>query len=525
MSLRRAAALALLLAAAPAAAERRFALVAGEPDGGSGTVRLRYAERDARRIHGILTRHGGVREDDARLLLSAGASAFRRALSDLQESARAERARGERTLLLVYYSGHAKDGALRLGEGRLPLEELRGALEHAPADVRIGLLDSCRSGAITRAKGVRPAPAFDVRTGADAGPSGLVLIASSAADEDSQESDAVGASWFTHHLASGLLGGADASGDRRVTLAEAYAYAYARTVGSTASSAGGVQHPVFLYDLGGAGDVVLADLEPAAGGLSFPPAAEGLYVVLDRAGRAVAEVAKGPGAERRIALARGRYLVKKRLPDDSGVLVARLDVGDAPVPVDDARMDRLPLERDPQKGWAGRRVAFLAGVGAQRFFSRAARDGLFPPATLLGLDLAVRDDLGHGLAWGLDLAFGGGDGTLRLPGVEPIDVRFAEVAGGASLWRDFRLGRLTLSAGGRVAFTWLSRSFAAREGLPNQYFFTVTPGLTGAAAWRIGRRVSAVARVRVSYLFYNVDEERSLGFAEGLVGVEYALGD
>ncbi len=515
-----------LLAAAPAgAAVRRFALVAGEPDGGAGTVRLRYAERDARRIHEILTRVGGVRPEDARLLLSAGAAAFRRALAELSQASAGARAAGERTILVVYYSGHAKDDALRLGSGRIAMDELRGALERAPADVRIGLLDSCRSGAIARTKGVRPAPAFDVKTGEDSGPSGLVLIASSAADEDSQESDAIGASWFTHHLASGLLGGADASGDGRVTLAEAYAYAYARTVGSTASSAGGVQHPVFLYDLGGAGDVVLAELAPAAGGLVFPAAAEGLYVVLDRSGRAVAEVAKVAGGERRIALASGRYTVKKRLPDDSGLLVARMDVEGAPVAVDDARMDRVALDRDPQKGFAGRRVALLAGAGAQRFFSRAARDGLFPPANLAGLELAIRDDLGHGLAWGVDLAVGGGNGELRLPGVDPIPVRFAEASGGASLWRDFRRGPLTASLGVRVAFTWLTRSFAPAEDLPSQYFFTVTPGLTGSAAWRFTQRLSAVARFRLSYLFYNVDENRSLGFVEGLLGVEYALGD
>jgi hypothetical protein len=517
---------AAVLAAAPAAAGvRRFAVVAGEPDGGAGTVRLRYAERDARRIHDILTRVGGVQRDDARLLLSQGAAAFRRALAELSQASAAARARGERTLLLVYYSGHAKDDALRLGAGRIPLEELRGALERAPADVRIGLLDSCRSGAIARTKGVRPAPAFDVRKGDDAGPTGLVLIASSAADEDSQESDAIGASWFTHHLASGLLGGADASGDGRVTLAEAYAYAYARTVGSTASSSGGVQHPVFLYDLGGAGDVVLAEPAPATGGLVFPAASEGLYVVLDRSGRAVAEMAKTAGGERRIALASGRYTLKKRLPDESGLLVARIDVEGEPIGVDDARMDRIALDRDPQKGFAGRRIGLLGGAGMQRFFSRAARDGLFPQATLVGVELAVRDNLGHGLAWGPDLAYGGGDGEVRLPGVDPIPVRFTEVAGGVSLWRDFGAGPVTLSAGVRIAFTWLTRTFEPAQDLPSQYFFTVTPGLTGAASLRFTQRLSAVARVRVSYLFYNVDENRSLGFAEGLLGVEYALGD
>jgi uncharacterized caspase-like protein len=524
----RAATAALLLALVPAAgaaAERRFALVVGEPDGGGGTVRLRYAERDARRIHAILTQVGGVPAENARLLLDASAGAVRRALAELSAATGAAKAAGDRTLLVVYYSGHARDGALRLGNGRLPLDELRAELEKAPADVRIGLLDSCRSGAIVRTKGVRPAPTFDVATGPGEGPSGLVLIASSASDEDSQESDAVGASWFTHHLASGLLGSADTSGDRRVTLAEAYAYAYARTVGSTASSSAGVQHPVFLYDLGGAGDVVLTDLTPLSGGLLFPAAAEGLYVVLDRSGRAVAEVAKSPGVERRIALSPGKYTVKKRLADESGLLVASVGVGDGALPVEDARMDRVALDRDPQKGYGGARWAVVAGAGGQRFFDKAARDGLFPPASLAGLELAFRDDLGHGLAWGIDAALGGGRGNVRLEGLDPIPATFGEVAAGGSLWRDFGFGRATLSLGGRVAFTFMTRKFRAEEALPSQYFFTVTPGLTGAAAWRFTPSLSGIARVRLNYLFYNVDKDRSLGFVDAFLGVEYALGD
>jgi hypothetical protein len=239
----------------------------------------------------------------------------------------------------------------------------------------------------------------------------------------------------------------------------------------------------------------------------------------------VAELAKGAGTERRIALAPGRYQVKKRLPDDSGLLVARLDVERAPVPLDDSRMDRVPLDRDPQKGFRGAQLAVLAGGGGQVFFSKAARDGLFPPATLLGAELSFRDDLGHDLAWGLDLAVGGGSGEVRLPDAPPIPVTFGELAGGASIWRDFRFGKLTLSGGARVAFTWLERSFPPAQALPSQHFFTVTPGLVGSAAWRFTRSVSAVARVRVSYLFYNVDRDQSLGFTEALLGVEYAFVD
>jgi hypothetical protein len=513
----------LALQALPAAAERRFALVAGQPDGGPGTQRLRYAERDARRIHAILTRLGGVREGDARLLLSPDAAEVRRALAELVERSREAGARGEPTLLLFYYSGHAKDEELRLGSSRLPLAELREALQGAPADVRIALLDSCQAGAITRTKGARRAPAFDVSRAGGEGPRGLVLIASSSASEDSQESDYIGGSFFTHYLASGLLGDADASGDGKVTLAEAYAYAYGRTVASTAESAAGVQHPVYRYDLGGSGDVVLTEISPAAS-LVLGPALEGIYVVLDAGRRAVAEVAKAAGAERRLALPPGSYTVKKRLAAGDSLLVGDVTLSAGPVQLDESGMRRIPLSRDPQKGFSGARWSVLGGLGYQSFFSAAARNGYFPPALLGGVEISSRDDLGHGLAWGLDAAAGGGGSSLSLGGgAPPIEVRFTEFSGGASLWLDFPAGPLTLSAGGRVAFIWLGRSFPGRSDLRDQYFFTVTPGLVGAATWRFSPSLSAVARARVNYLFYDVDKNQSLGYAEVLLGVEYAL--
>jgi uncharacterized caspase-like protein len=521
---RRAAAALLLLLALPApAAERRFALVAGQPDGGPGTQRLRYAERDARRIHAILTRIGGVREEDARLLLSPDAGQVMRALGELEQRSREASARGDQTLLLVYYSGHSKDGELRLGSSRLPLADLRGELQAAAADVRIALLDSCQAGAITRSKGARRAPAFDVSRAGGEGPRGLVLIASSSASEDSQESDYIGGSFFTHYLASGLLGDADSSGDGRVTLAEAYAYAYGRTVASTAESAAGVQHPAYHYDLGGSGDVVLTQLGPSAALVLGAPL-EGVYVVLDSGRRAVAEVAKAAGAERRLALPPGSYTVKKRLAAGDALLVGEVSLSSGAVALDESRMQRLPLSRDPQKGFTGARWSVLGGLGYQSFFSAAARDGYFPPALLGGFEVSSRDDLGHGLAWGMDAALGGGSSSLSLGGgAPPIAVRFTEVSGGASLWLDFPAGPLVLSGGGRVAFIWLGRSFPGRTDLRDQYFFTVTPGLVAAATWRFSPSLAAVARGRLNYLFYNVDKNQSLGYAELLLGVEYAF--
>src|SRR5438477_9513533 len=154
----------------------------------------------------------------------------------------------------------------------------------------------------------------------------------------------------------------------------------------------------------------------------FPVSAEGVYVVLDGSHRAVAEVAKPRGDQRRLALAPGDYLVKKR--DGDTLLVGSFSLGEGPVEVADARLSRRPLSEDPQKGASGPRYSVLGTGGGQFFFDSAARNGLFPPAALAGVELASRDDLGHDLAWGLDVGLGGGSSTLQLPGVAPIPLKF-----------------------------------------------------------------------------------------------------
>ena len=70
-----------------------------------------------------------------------------------------------------------------------------------------------------------------------------------------------------------------------------------------------------------------------------------------------------------------------------------------------------------------------------------------------------------------------------------------------------------------------ARTFDQDRQLPGQYFFTVTPGVVGAAAWHFTPRLAVVARARIGWLFYNIDKNMSLGYADGLIGVEYALSD
>src|SRR5262245_34373540 len=89
----------LLAAASPARAEglRRFAVVIGNDSGGRDTRPLLYARADARKVHDILTRLGGVRAEDADLVLDGTAAEVLSALAAAERRAEAARRAGEHT--------------------------------------------------------------------------------------------------------------------------------------------------------------------------------------------------------------------------------------------------------------------------------------------------------------------------------------------------------------------------------------------------------------------------------------------
>src|SRR5437868_14894755 len=109
-----------------------------------------------------------------------------------------------------------------MGGTQLDLSELEQLVRGSAAGFRLLILDACRAGALARVKGGSPIPPFDIQLGERVAGEGAVFLTSSSASEDSQESDEIKSSFFTHALVSGLLGAADANGDGRVTLAESY---------------------------------------------------------------------------------------------------------------------------------------------------------------------------------------------------------------------------------------------------------------------------------------------------------------
>ena len=352
-----------------------------------------------------------------------------------------------------------------------------------------------------------------------------MLLTSSSADEDAQESDALAGSYFSHHLVSGLRGSADRSADRRVTLSEAYEYAYARTVAETAETAAGAQHPTFSYDLKGNGNLVLSELGLGREGLYLPAAAPaGIYYLVD-AGRGVVAAEVMKAAQRRSRASRcgpGRYKVKRRLAD-------RLRIGEVQVAARPLRHPRRgqparrPVLRRSGEGRRGPRLAsrYSLSVGAtmQAFFDADTRNSLFPPTGLLAAELQLRHFFRRDWVWAVDLALGGSRATLVTESAgAALPFRFAELnVGTLAVHRMAAAGRALDAVRGRAA--GLSVDVAQVRGRgggdPRPVPQHVLAGRAGRPAAAASAAVSRQPPARrVHYLQYNVEDNRSLGYWE-----------
>lgn len=304
-------ALAPLAAAAPTAlGPEAHAVVVGSHRPGPGQAPLRWAAEDAARMADVFIDLGGLDPARVALLADPDVGSLRAALDGAAVRMAAEREAGGDPSFLFYYSGHARAAGLDLGGEQLPLHTLRDELDAMPARIRLVVLDACQAGAVSGVKGVAPAAAFSSASVRGLGSEGTAIIASSTGSELSQESDTLRGSYFTHHLVTGLRGAADGDTDGVVTLDEAYAYAYDRTLTSTAETAVGRQHPTLETELKGSGGVALTRPAAARARLRFGPDLDG-EILLAHADSGVvsAEVSKAGGDALTLALPAGAYTV------------------------------------------------------------------------------------------------------------------------------------------------------------------------------------------------------------------------
>lgn len=363
---------------------RRFALVVGANDGGSDRVKLRYAGTDARAVAKVLAQIGGVEKKDAVVVLQPTPESLRAEIEKIR--ARISAAGGDgRTQFIFYYSGHSDERGLLLGGERMSYAELREMIHGVDADVRIGVLDSCSSGAFTRTKGGQRRAPFLVSS---ADVAGHAFLTSSSVDEAAQESDRVRGSFFTHYLVSGLRGAADHNADRLVTLDEAYRFAFGETLASTESSTAGAQHAAYEISLAGTGDLVMTDLRKTTAGLAIAPDIEGRVYVRDASGNLASELYKpaGTGAVE-LALEPGRYSI---VVDDGGKLKR------ATVVLVDGKTARLAAAE--LTGFTGD-TNTTHGAGSAEYKRIPFTMSLFPPASVNAIAKPQKAENNFAINW------------------------------------------------------------------------------------------------------------------------------
>ena len=442
-----------------AAGVKRFALIVGNDRGDADEAVLQFAEEDARRMHEVLRRYGEVLPERAFLLTGEDAATVRRRLISLNEVLRQEASDPTTdTMLFVFYSGHADAESLHLSGTQLAWEELKGLVVGSPARMRVLVLDACQSGTITEVKGSRPGEPFPLEIEQRLMGEGVAFISSSTASELSQESPELQGSFFAHYFMVALRGVGDASGDGRVTLGEAFAYASQRTKRATSRTTVGTQHPTYWYDIHGQADITITDLTVDAehrATLEFEDPGEYLVFRAAADGPLVAEVITGhPG--RRLVLPPGRYLVRLRTPAYLREQTLYAEAGETTL-VRPAEMASVAYRRLMPKG----------------VFSRGTRHG--PIATL-----HYRGETLHSLG---GMFMGGGGDPVLLGGLwlQPrvlvggssfragdISLRQIEVDVELLLSYGFDLSAVILLLGGGVGGMYLRQEASGAEGLDDR---------------------------------------------------------
>jgi hypothetical protein len=351
-----------------------YGLVIGASRGGEGQALLRYAAADAAHVAEVLTQLGRTPREHVTQLVDPSPAAVLSALSRISAQLAGHARAGQTSQLFFYYSGHARANALSLGGAELSLEALRNALLALPSTLTVVVLDACQSGAFSGVKGASPAADFSSSSFAQLSQAGLAVMASSTAEELSQESQDIGGSYFTHHLLTGLRGAADRDADGSVSLDEAYAYAYEHTLSDTLRTRLGSQHATLETTLKGHGKVPLTFIRDVDAKLRLSSNLVG-RVVVQRQGRGavVAELNKAEGSVLVLALPHGPYEVLLRPFPTLSPRVCAVSLEQASVQDIDPRVCPIVLSSEAlaAKGFGEVHEGWFFELEAQRRFVSA----------------------------------------------------------------------------------------------------------------------------------------------------------
>ena len=449
-----------VLAAAPE--PPRYLLAVGHNRGQPLEKELRYAEYDSERFAEVMRQYGGVTSHRSRVLKGPTVDQTLAALDELVASATTSGRKD--SVLLFYYSGHADETDLHLGSERFSRARLERNLAQWPGRLRVVVIDACR-GQGTNDKGFQKIPHFSLSIERQE-IEGIVTLSSSSSGEASQESDQLGGAIYTHYLLNGLRGAADSNLDHRVSLEEAYLYAYDQTVRRSAAGPGSVMHPSIKMDIKGAGALILTQMLELTSVLILPQE-DALYLLYHKtSGRLIAELASNPERPTRLGIGPGAYLLQRRVGKRGWALELSVQTGES-IEVTPSDFVYMPFELLVAKGGA---------VKIWRHDLSVHGGGLVSHQGTVGFHTRLKYMVGWS-AWRAGVTLGIGRFAFVGPSYETTE---SWLGGEFRLLRERLFGAFDLGIG--VAWRVVDQKLAHRqEGLLNMANFSGREHLMGLA--------------------------------------------
>ncbi|MGL1934157.1 MAG: caspase family protein [Fibrobacterales bacterium] len=300
-----------VMAILPVHASTHYGLFIGHNQGDPSDAKLKYSEKDAEKISSIFSHFGFLQPKNITLLKSPTKKEVITAFNQMQSTiALHNKSTSEPAVFIFYFSGHGDSHRMKLGSTSFTYHQFARLFKEIPARVKIGFFDACESGSLIRKKGVKKVAPVAINQSITA--EGTILISSSAHNELSHESDQLGSSYFTHYFTNGLRGAADVSGDNKVSLMEAYTYAYHNTLIQSQSFFGTSQHPNAEFNMKLEGDLILTDLNRSGSGIILDSHLMGSITIANRDNLIVADLTKRSRIPLSIALNPGNYTLYQK---------------------------------------------------------------------------------------------------------------------------------------------------------------------------------------------------------------------
>ncbi len=334
----------------------RVALLFSHNYSGGRAKTLRYAVSDAKKFRSVLFQVAGHQPHHTYLVANRNADAVRRAFQKVKQaiaSLKKQHGPHAKIMLVVYYSGHARDGKFFLGSTDLSFRELREFLKTSGASLRMAFLDTCGSGRFLQTRGLaRRKRNFRIPMLNSHTAEGEAVITSTGDRENAYEDLKLRGGIFTHYMVTGLRGAADRDKDGHVTLNELYAFTYNWTLNRTVFARSGPQKPHFQTNLKGAGQVVLSSTQRSTTKLVLHRSLKGQFFLWKGDKMLYAGFYKAPGQKMRLAVAPGTYKIQWR--QNNHVYTSRVSLRSKHVTYLGLRSKRLAFS---QRSLASRGVA------------------------------------------------------------------------------------------------------------------------------------------------------------------------